>query len=183
VVIFSFGDYALDAERRELRRGGEQVSLEPQVFDLLIYLIRNRDRVVSKDDLIKNIWGGRIVSESTLTSRLNAARKAIGDSGALQQLIRTVPRRGIRFVGEVGEEGGLSTAAEPSLAPPEATALAFPDKPSIAVLPFQNMSNDPEQEFFSDGIADDIITALSRYPSLLVIARNSSFSYKTLSST
>jgi adenylate cyclase len=178
VVTFSFADYALDVERRELRRSGEPVALEPQVFDLLVYLIRNRGRVVSKDDLIENIWGGRIVSMSTLTSRLNAARKAIGDSGAMQQLIRNMPRRGIRFVGEVREEGGLSTATDPSLVPPAAIALVLPDKPSIAVLPFQNMSNDPEQEFFSDGIGDDIITALSRYSSLLVIARNSSFSYK-----
>jgi adenylate cyclase len=179
-VTFSFDDYELEIEQRELRRGGEPVALEPQVFDLLVYLIRNRGRVVSKDDLIENIWGGRIVSTSTLTSRLNAARRAVGDSGAMQQLIRTVPRRGVRFVGEVREEGGLSAAAEPSLTPPDVIALALPDKPSIAVLPFANLSNDPEQEFFSDGIADDIITALSRYPSLLVIARNSSFSYKNI---
>jgi DNA-binding winged helix-turn-helix (wHTH) protein len=103
-VTFLFVDCELEVERRELRRGGKPIALEPQVFDLLVYLIRHRGRVVSKDDLIENIWGGRIISTSTLTSRLNAARKAIGDSGAAQQLIRTVPRRGIRFVGEVREE-------------------------------------------------------------------------------
>lgn len=178
-VTFLFDGYELEIERRELRRDGSLVALEPQVFDLLVYLIRNRSRVVTKDDLIENIWHGRIISTSALTSRINAARRAIGDSGARQQLIRTVPRRGIRFVGEVCEAGGASTTAE-TLALLDTTAQAptLPDKPSIAVLPFANLSNDAEQEFFSDGVADDIITALSHFPSLLVIARNSSFSYK-----
>jgi DNA-binding winged helix-turn-helix (wHTH) protein len=95
---FLFGDYALDVERRELRRGPELVALAPQVFDLLVFLIRQRDRVVSKDDLIAGIWGGRIVSESTLTTRINAARKAIGDSGARQETIRTLARKGLRLL-------------------------------------------------------------------------------------
>src|SRR6516225_9317848 len=103
-VVFKFGDHVLDIERRELRRGVEPVALEPQVFDLLIYLVRNRDRVVSKDDLIDNVWGGRIVSDSALTSRINAARRAVNDSGAEQRVIRTVQRRGIRFIGEVSED-------------------------------------------------------------------------------
>lgn len=98
---FRFSHFALDIDRRELRRGGDLVQLEPQVFDLLVYLIRNRDRVVTKDDLIAGVWGGRIVSESTLASRINAARKAIGDSGAEQALIRTVARKGLRFVADV----------------------------------------------------------------------------------
>jgi DNA-binding winged helix-turn-helix (wHTH) protein/pimeloyl-ACP methyl ester carboxylesterase len=102
-VLFHFGDCVLDPGRRELRRGAELVAVEPQVFDLLVYLIGNRDRVVTKDDLIAGVWGGRIVSESTLTSRINAARKAVGDSGAEQELIRTVPRKGLRFVAEVIE--------------------------------------------------------------------------------
>ena len=103
-MVFRFGDHVLDIERRELRRGAEPVALEPQVFDLLVYLLRNRGRVVSKDDLIDAVWGGRIVSDSTLTSRLNAARKAVDDTGASQRVIRTVPRRGVRFIGEVSEE-------------------------------------------------------------------------------
>lgn len=98
---FRFSHFALDIDRRELRRGGDLVQLEPQVFDLLVFLIRNRDRVVTKDDLIAGVWGGRIVSESTLASRINAARKAIGDSGAEQALIRTVARKGLRFVADV----------------------------------------------------------------------------------
>ena len=98
---FLFGDHTLDADRRELRRGVEPIAVEPQVFDLLIYLVENRDRVVSKDDLIASVWGGRVVSDSTLTSRINAARKAVGDSGGDQKLIRTIARKGLRFVGDV----------------------------------------------------------------------------------
>src|SRR5689334_18533196 len=98
---FFFTDHVLDAARRELRRGSESIALEPQVFDLLLHLLECRDHVVSKDELIDSVWGGRIVSESTLTSRINAARKAIGDSGRNQKLIRTIARKGIRFVGEV----------------------------------------------------------------------------------
>ena len=102
---FIFADHMLDADLRELRRGPEPVAVEPQVFDLLIYLVQNRDRVVSKDDLIASVWGGRVVSESTLTSRINAARKAVGDSGREQKLIRTIARKGFRFVGDVQHRG------------------------------------------------------------------------------
>jgi DNA-binding winged helix-turn-helix (wHTH) protein/pimeloyl-ACP methyl ester carboxylesterase len=98
---FRFENHELDVDRRELRRGSELVEVEPQVFDLLVYLVQNRDRVVSKDDLIGSVWGGRIVSDSTLTSRINAVRKAVGDSGEAQRLIRTIARKGIRFVGDV----------------------------------------------------------------------------------
>ena len=100
---FLFEDYALDTDRRELRRGAAVVSVTPQVFDLLDYLIRNRERVVSKDDLINAIWNGRSVSDAALTTRLNAARSAIGDSGQEQRLIKTLPRKGFRFVGPVLE--------------------------------------------------------------------------------
>ena len=105
-MLFHFGEYSLDIDRRELRRAGGLVAIEPQVFDLLVYLIRNRDRVVSKDDLLDGVWGGRIVSESTLTSRINAARRAIGDSGAEQVLIKTFARKGIRFVGIIKDVNG-----------------------------------------------------------------------------
>ena len=99
-MIYNFENYTLDVDRQELRRGTERLSVEPQVLDLLQYLIRNRDRVVSKDDLIAHVWNGRIVSDSTLTSRITSARQALGDSGDHQRLIRTVARKGIRFVGE-----------------------------------------------------------------------------------
>ena len=100
---YLFEDYAFDTDRRELHRGADVVSIAPQVFDLLDYLIRNRERVVSKDDLINAIWNGRIVSDAALTTRLNAARSAIGDCGEEQRLIKTLPRKGFRFVGAVRE--------------------------------------------------------------------------------
>src|SRR6202789_4086600 len=105
-MILRFGDYEINMERRELWRAKRAIHVEPQVFDLLVYLVENRDHVVSKDDLIASVWGGRIVSESTLTSRINAARRAIGDSGKNQTLIRTIARKGLRFVGavEIGAE-------------------------------------------------------------------------------
>src|SRR5438045_1745576 len=167
----------LTLDRRELRRRGELIALEPQVFDLLVYLVRNRGRVVSRDDLLEAIWGGRIVSESTMTSRINAARKAIGDTGGAQRLIRTVPRKGIRFVGVVQEDQEPADARSIAADPPR-PALALLDKPSIAVLPFANLSGDPEQEYFADGMVEEIITALSRIGGLFVIARNSTFTYK-----
>jgi DNA-binding winged helix-turn-helix (wHTH) protein len=102
-VPFHFEGYSVDVDRRELRRGAELIDIGPQVFDLLVYLIRNRDRMVSKDDLLDAVWEGRIVSESTLSSRINAARYAVGDTGADQMLIKTIPRKGFRFIGEVEE--------------------------------------------------------------------------------
>jgi TolB-like protein len=173
-LLYYFSDLVLDSSRRELRRGEDQVPLEPQVFDLLEFLVRARDRVVSRDELLEAVWNGRTVSDATLSSRVNAARNAVGDNGEAQRLIRTLPRKGIRFVGEVCEAPDSPSAAAIQ-EPPDATE---PDKPSIAVLPFTNMSGDPEQDFFADGMAEDIITALSRCSSLFVIARNSSFIYK-----
>lgn len=167
-MLFLFENHVLDSDRRELRRPSGLVDVEPQVFDLLEYLIRNRDRVVTRDDLIEAVWRGRIVSESTLDTRISAARHAIGDSGSEQRLIRTLARKGIRFIGSVEEK-------PPS---PSAPLAALPDKPSIAVLPFQNISGDAEQDYFADGVVEDIITALSRFKSLFVIARNSTFIYK-----
>ncbi len=175
---FAFGDYLLDQQRRELTRCGEVMAIGPQVFDLLLHLIANRDRVVTKDDLLKAVWGGRIVSESTIASHINAVRKAIGDSGEEQRLIRTAARKGFRFIGDVmaDEPVGVELLTTEFKGP--ATALAVPDKPSITVLPFQNLSGDPEQDYFADGVVEDIIMALSRLRWLFVIARNSSFTYK-----
>ena len=176
---YLFEEYAFDTDRRELHRGADVVSIAPQVFDLLDYLIRNRERVVSKDDLINAIWDGRIVSDAALTTRLNVARTVIGDSGEEQRLIKTLPRKGFRFVGPVREAQGPAGAAlaDNPVEPPK-LALTLPDKPSIAILPFTNLSSDPEQEYFADGMVEDIITALSRFKSLFVIARNSSFTYR-----
>ncbi len=187
----AFGDYVLDAERRELSRSADQIAIEPQVFDVLLYLARNRDRVVTKDDLIAAVWGGRIVSEATLTSRINAARKAVGDSGEQQTVIKTYPRRGFRFVASLNTQTASDKpvarelANQPISITPTASApigstsaVNWGGRPSIAVLPFKNLSDDPEQEYFSDGITEDIIAALSKYRSLVVIARNPSFAFK-----
>jgi TolB-like protein len=171
-MILVFEDFELDVGRRELRKGSKPISLEPQVFDLLHFLVANRDRIVSKDDLFENVWDGRIVSDSALSSRITAVRQAIGDSGESQRLIKTIPRKGFRFIAGAREAGhsmlGKVTAVAPSL----------PDKPSIAVLPFANMSGDAEQEYFADGITEDLITALSQFRWFFVIARGSSFIYK-----
>ncbi len=172
---YVFEEFAFDTDRRELHRGVSIVSVAPQVFDLLDYLICNRERVVSKDDLINAVWNGRSVSDAALTTRLNAARCAIGDSGEEQRLIKTLPRKGFRFVGQVREArevAGLNPGDASESAP------ALPDQPSIAVLPFANMSGDPEQEYFADGMVEEITTALSRFKGLFVIARNSSFTFK-----
>lgn len=188
-MIYTFGNCTLDVGRRELRYEEDLVSVEPQVLDLLQYLVKNGDRVVSKDDLIANVWNGRIVSDSTLTSRISAARRAIGDSGGNQRLIRTISRKGFRFVGEIradGGPGGASSARtdaaevreEAILPSVELEAPRLPDQPSIAVMPFTNMSGDPGQEYFSDGITEDVITGLSRLRWFFVIARNSTFTYK-----
>ena len=176
---YLFEEYALDTDLRELHRGADVVTIAPQVFDLLDYLIRNRERVVSKDDLINAIWNGRSVSDAALTTRLNVARTAIGDSGEQQRLIKTLPRKGFRFVGPVREAQGPTGAAtaDNPIEPPR-PALTLPDKPSIAILPFTNLSSDPEQDYFADGMVEEIITALSHFRQLFVIARNSSFTYK-----
>ena len=176
---FCFADHTLDTNTRELRRGDTQISVPPQVFDLLTYLVQNRERVVSKEDLLAALWGGRMVADSTLATHINAARKAVGDSGEKQKLIRTIARKGIRFVGDVhsrpGDAGPAPMAVIPASPRP---SLPPSDRPAIAVLPFINMSDDPEQEYFSDGISEDIITALSKLRWFFVIARNSSFTYK-----
>ncbi|MEA2760655.1 MAG: adenylate cyclase [Methylobacteriaceae bacterium] len=172
-----FEDFLLDGGRRELRRGGAIIAVEPKVFDLLAYLIRHRERVVSRDELIDAVWNGRIVSDSALATCINAARVAISDNGEAQRLIKTLPRKGFRFVGAVHEEKASTMDARD--APPTPTvSFELPEKPSIAVLPFQNLSSDQEQEYFADGIVEDIISGLSRIRWLFVIARNSSFVYK-----
>jgi TolB-like protein len=179
-VQYLFEDYALDPGRRELTRHAKAIAIGPKVFDLLLFLVKNREHVVSKDALLNAVWAGRIVSESTLTSHINAVRKAVGDNGDEQRLIRTVARKGFRFVGDVQEASDDRAASDATPKPDEASApaLVLPDSPSIAALPFQNWSGDTEQEYFADGVVEDIITALSRIHWLFVIARNSSFTYK-----
>ena len=161
-MIYKFGDCELDADLHELKVGGETLAVEPQVFDLLLYLVEHRDRMVSKNEIHQAIWKGRIVSEANLSNRIGLARQAVGDDGKAQALIKTFPRRGFRFVGKVEERSTAATDAVSVATGPVANNRYWSDKPSIAVLPFNNLSNDPEQQYFSDGITEDIITALSR---------------------
>jgi TolB-like protein/Tfp pilus assembly protein PilF len=170
-VQFLFADHTLDTETRELRRDAVPISVQPLVFDLLVHLLENRDRVVTREDLLAALWGGRTVADSTLATHVNAARRAIGDSGEEQRLIRTVARKGLRFVGEVQ----LAPVTPPPARPSE---LPRRDRPAIAVLAFNNMSGEGSQDYFSDGISEDLITALAKLRWFFVIARNSSFSYK-----
>jgi len=183
-VIYQFENFSLDADRRELRRGTSVVATEPQVFDLLHYLVCNRQRVVSKDDLIGAVWNGRVISESTLSSRMTAVRHAVDDHGRDQRLIRTVARKGFRFVGEVRETDGSNTEVanftreEPGRDDSQASEAPWlPDRPAIAVLPFADASQDSEHEGFINGIVEDITTALSQFPWLSVVARSSSFAH------
>jgi TolB-like protein len=169
---YYFEDCVLDTDRRELRRKSLLVAVEPQVFDLLVHLVRHRERVVTKDDLLAAVWHGRIVSESTLANRINAARSVIGDTGNAQRLIRTLPRKGLRFVGAVREDDGVASVR------PMASRSDPSEKPSMAVLPFLNLSGDADKDYLVDGLVEDIITALSRNRGFFVIARNSSFTYK-----
>jgi adenylate cyclase len=182
---FLFADHQLDVDRRELRRGCEPVPAEPQVLDLLIYLLENRDRVVSNDDLIASVWDGRIVSDATLTSRIYAVRKALGDNGREQRLIRTIARKGHRFIGEVRLQSDGNASSSQAIDSPIVQIheevgrdLPVPNRPAIAVLPFANMSGDQDQDYFTDGMVEEITAALSRVKSFFVIARNSSIIYK-----
>jgi DNA-binding winged helix-turn-helix (wHTH) protein len=160
---YFFEEYAFDTDRRELHRVTSPVLITPQVFDLLDYLIRHRDRVVSKDDLLGAVWNGRIVSDAALTTRLNAARVAIGDDGQNQRLIKTLPRKGFRFVGAVREEQTVTGMAS-SVAQSDNTTQKplSPPRLSIVVTPFANLGGDPKQDYFVDGVTENLTTDLSR---------------------
>jgi len=176
---YFFEDYSFDTDLRELRRGPEVIRTTPQVFDLLGYLIRNRDRVVSKDNLVEWVWNGRIVSDAAVTTRLNAARTVIGDCGEEQRLIKTLPRKGVRFIGSVRETEGPAapTGAEREQGRDAPISASSPHL-SIVVLPFANLSDDPAQDYFADGITESLTTDLSRIRGSFVIGRHTAFTYK-----
>ena len=186
--MFQFEGYTLDVARASLRTADRDVPLRPKAFEVLRYLVENADRLVTKDELIQAIWPNVIVTDEALTHCVSEARQAIGDGG--QAIIKTVPRRGYRFAAAVmqtiGHDEGPSSAAtgvKGATSAPDAgrgltLELSLPDKPSIAVLPFSNMSGNPEEDYFADGMAEEIITALARCAGLFVIAQNSSFTYR-----
>jgi TolB-like protein len=173
-MIYRFAAFELDMDRFELRKNGAPVAVEPQVFSLLALLVTNRERMVSKGDIHERIWNGRIVSEAALSSRIRSVRKAIGDDGGAQRLIRTVHGKGFRFIGEVSDSTAAVTSAEPSKSRSVHDSAAGPEqtRPVIAVLPFVNLSGDAEQAYFSAAVTADIVANLSKHRWLDVIARN-----------
>ena len=202
VSKYQFSEFEIDLGQQELRRLGEAVRIEPQVFDLIVHLVRHHDRIVSKDELIETIWNGRIISEAALSSRINGARRALGDNGNDQALIRTVHKRGFRFVGDVqaidapvtdsraaplapeksdGISGRVSVSAEVSRLDDivsESVRAEAITRSSIAVIPFGNMSDDPENDYFSYGLTEDIIRLLARNRWLSVISRHSTIAFQ-----
>jgi len=177
-VIYSFNQFSLDTGQFSLCAAGKPVAVEPLVFDLLAYLIVNRHRVVTREELLENLWKGKIVTDAALGARLKDARKAVLDSGSRQEIIKTRHGRGYQFNATVtvSETGPPTTEIEELIA--QADFPPLPEKPSIAVLPFTNLSDDPEQDYFSDGITEEIITALSKIRNLLVIANSSTSIYR-----
>ena len=178
-LFYLFEDFGLDTDRRELYRGASLIPVEPKVFDLLVYVIETASASPARMTLSPPSGTGALSRSPALTTCINAARNAIGDSGEAQRLIKTLSRKGIRFIGRVDEKEGKP----PAVAPVDATSgpshlSALSDKPAVAVLPFTNMSGDPEQEYFSDGITEDIITDLSKVSTLTVLSRNTTFAFK-----
>ncbi len=186
-MIVAFDECELDTGLFELRRNGKPCKVEPQVFDLLRFLVQNRDRVVSKEEIVQEIWDGRIVTEATISTCMKGVRQAIGDDGRMQRLIRTVHGRGFRFIGEIANDAAAETVvplpepvtppAAPQAEPPKAQSKAKRARPVIAVLPFDNLSGGLD-EYFADGLTEDIITNLARFRELLVVGRTSTFRYK-----
>lgn len=166
--VYRFGDREVDTRLRQIRAGGVVVDAQPKAFDLLVYLIEHRDRVVDKDELLAKLWSGSVVTDSALNQIVRKARSLTGDDGNRQAVIRTVQRRGFRFVADVRAHDAAPSTAQTSA----------PAEPSIAVLPFADMSPEHDQEYFCDGMVEEIITELSRIPGLRVAARTSSFAFK-----
>ena len=199
---YRFAHFEIDPSRHELRQSGEVVHIEPQVFDLIVHFVRNRDRIVSKDELIETIWNGRIISEAALSSRINGARRALGDNGNDQIFIKTFHKRGFRFLPDVQE---ISLSSDRELSPlvpndvasggapanvsvkevggltdvvPETTRAEAVTRSSIAVMPFANNSGDAENDYFSYGLTEDIIRLLARNRWLAVISRHSTMAFQ-----
>lgn len=178
---YQFDHFILDTEQYELLKAGELLHCEPQVLELLGLLVENSGRMVSKDEILETIWRGKVVSESALSSRIKLARQLLDDDGQTQRYIRTVHRKGFRFVGEVTPLNGHPKLPIEHLSPApmhSPSDVTHTSKPAVAVIPFVNRSADPNQEYFSDGMTDDIIAQLSKHRWLDVVARNTTYGYK-----
>lgn len=179
---YKFDKFSLDMEQFELRQGSSRLKCEPQVIELLAFLIENKERVVSRDEINAAVWKGRIVSDAALSSRIKSLRKLLGDDARNQKFIRTIHKRGFQFIAELHSHRSSETTGTDNTASNninnEPTQSSSNKQPSVAVIPFQNLSSDPEQEYFSDGITTDIITLLSKHRWIDVTARNTSFGYK-----
>ncbi|MGB5410306.1 MAG: winged helix-turn-helix domain-containing protein, partial [Woeseiaceae bacterium] len=180
-MIYQIGDFELDLVRVELRKAGVPLEVEPQVFSLLAYLIENRERLVSKDEIFEKVWDGRSVSDSALTSRIKMARKLLGDDGKSQKIIKTAYGKGYRFVARVQVQRDLATisfvggdAAEHAEQITQAPGVDDA-RPSIAVLPFRVIGEARPFSSIADGLPHELITELARLRWLFVIARGSSF--------
>jgi adenylate cyclase len=171
-MIYHFGNCELDADRRELRRNGRLLSVEPKVFELLAYLVANRGRILTKDEINRDVWDSRIVSDAALSSCIKSVRQAIGDDGKTQALVRTVHGRGFSFIAEVerNEAGKMRAQGEH-------------ERPIIAVAPFANLSGNPAEDYFSDGLTADIISALTRHRWLILVARSTMAQFKGSTAT
>lgn len=184
-MLYRFGDCDLDMERFELRRAGRRETLEPRVLELLAYLVTNRDRVVTRQELVDRVWRGRVVTDAAMNSCIKAARAHIGDDGKAQILIRTVHRKGYRFVGDVSERGSVPGELRGNVEPIVATAdrldgleLTLPSQPSIAVLPFRFAGEAQAHGVIADGLTHEVITRIARARWLFVISRGSAFRFK-----
>ncbi|MEX0337740.1 MAG: winged helix-turn-helix domain-containing protein [Arenibacterium sp.] len=172
-MYFAFADFELDAERAELRRGGEPVRIEPQVFDLLKLLVSSNNRLVTRDEIFDEIWGDRIVSDAALASRIRDARKALGDDGATQKFIQTVQRRGLRFLGEVSTTVPAGTGTQTQQSMPPADQDPF-ERPAVAVLTFEDVAGGEDNATLSLALTDELIAALSSWRLFPVVSRHSS---------
>ena len=180
-MVYRFNQITVDTDQYRLCLADEQVPVEPLVFDLLVYLIANRNRVVSRDELLENLWAGKIVTDAALGARLKDARKVIGDNGTEQSIIKTLHGRGYQFIADIAEDCEKSTVEKNFYDKIDETQVQS-GKPSIAVLPFHNLSNDTEQDYFCDGIVEDVIANLCRFRELIVIHFHSTLSYRENSS-
>jgi DNA-binding winged helix-turn-helix (wHTH) protein len=178
-MIHVFDGFELDRSKIELRRAGVVIPVEPQVFALLLLLVENRERLVSREEIIEKVWDGRVVSDSALDSRIKSARRALGDDGKTQRAIRTIHGQGFRFVATV-QETAASRVVDPLRVADPLPAPRAPDpKPSIAVLPFQLLGAESPYAAIADALPDELIAELARLRWLFVIARGSSFRFRS----